>query len=321
MRGARTEYTSCNWRYRSRISFASEVKSELAGITPARDCCRLHELRGIFYANRGTLRTQGGDGPEASTVGTPATGAEAHFPSLRNPLARTVVRLARMLDLDAEIQAERHPKQLSFAVRVPLPPELARRFDDTGHAEPLQRCDRRALLRGFFLGCGSVNAPSARYHLELVPPSEAWARALADMLAAEGVRAGVTRRAGQPLLYVKDGDGVVLVLSLLGASRAVMEFENMRVVREVSAQVNRELNFETANLDKTAGSSSRQIAAIRRLEESGALAHLPPALRETARMRLLHPELNLIELARRMQISKSGINHRLRRLMEAAERE
>lgn len=262
----------------------------------------------MFHANRGSLRAR-----EGGSV-------EAYFPSLRNPLARAVVRLARMLDLGAEIQAERHPKQLSFAVSVPLPPPLAAGFDETVRVERLQRCDRRALLRGMFLGCGSVNAPSARYHLELVPPSGAWAAALAAMLEAEDVRAGVTHRAGQPLVYVKDGDGVVRVLSLMGASRAVMEFESMRVVREVSAQVNRELNFETANLDKTAGSASRQIAAIHRLQQSGELDQLPPALRETARMRLRHPELNLIELARRLRISKSGINHRLRRLVRAAER-
>jgi hypothetical protein len=245
-------------------------------------------------------------------------GPAAHFPSLRNPLARTVVRLARMLELDAQVQAERHPKQLSFMVRVPAPAALALELD-APPAVPSESHDRRSLLRGFFLGCGSVNSPNARYHLELVLPSRGWADALAAMLGEEGVRAGVTQRAGQELLYVKDGDGVVRVLSLLGASRAVMDFENMRVVREVSAQVNRELNFETANLDKTAGSSSRQIAAIHRLQEVGLLDGLPPALRETARMRLRHPELNLIELARRMGISKSGINHRLRRLVEAAE--
>ena len=248
------------------------------------------------------------------------TCAVAHFPVLRNQVARKVVRLARLLGMQPRYQAMRHPKQLSFSVDVPLPASLGPAFEGPDHSVPDAGCDRKALLRGFFLGCGSVNAPSARYHLELVAPSEAWGGALARLLDRHEVRAGVTERGGHGLVYVKDGDGVVRTLSLMGASRAVMEFENARVVREVSAQVNRQLNFETANLDKAAGSSSRQLAAIRSLEEAGLLKPLTPALREMARVRLAYPELNLSELARRMRLSKSGINHRLRRLMDAAAR-
>jgi DNA-binding protein WhiA len=98
-----------------------------------------------------------------------------------------------------------------------------------------------------------------------------------------------------------------------------MEFENARVVREVSGQVNRRLNFETANIDKTIGSAMRQVAAIEILERSGRLETLPPALREMARARRAHPDLNLSELARRLELSKSAVNHRLRRLTEIAE--
>ncbi|MBO0690448.1 MAG: DNA-binding protein WhiA [Candidatus Dormibacteraeota bacterium] len=241
------------------------------------------------------------------------------FPLLRNPLARKVVRAARQLGgLEPHVRPVRRAHEFCFTVEMRLPAQLEREFGGTGALLPAKTCDRKALLRGFFLGCGSVNAPSARYHLELVAPSREWAGALADLLREHDVHAGVTDRAGQALVYVKDGDGVAAALSLLGASRAVMAFENARVVREVSAQVNRRLNFETANLDKTAGSSSRQLAAIRRLEESGRLERLPSALREIARVRLDHPEQNLDELARGLRLSKSGINHRLRRLMAAA---
>jgi hypothetical protein len=97
-----------------------------------------------------------------------------------------------------------------------------------------------------------------------------------------------------------------------------MEFENVRVVREVSGEVNRRLNFETANIGKTIGSGLRQAAAIERLEAMGRLDHLPPALREMARWRTANPQLNLGELAGRMRLSKSAVNHRLRRLQELA---
>jgi DNA-binding protein WhiA len=102
----------------------------------------------------------------------------------------------------------------------------------------------------------------------------------------------------------------------MGASRAVVEFEKARVVRDVRGQVNRRLNFETANIDKSIGTALRQITAIERLDDSGRLMELPPALREMASMRRANPDLNLNELARRMRLSKSAVNHRLRRLMD-----
>jgi DNA-binding protein WhiA len=175
------------------------------------------------------------------------------------------------------------------------------------------------MLRGLFLGCGSVNVPSARYHLEFVAPNEPWATAIGEMVESAGTRVGVMERSGQHVVYVKDGDGIVRLLSWMGASRAVMEFESVRVVREVSGEVNRRLNFETANIGKTIGSGLRQAAAIERLETTGKLDALPPALREMARWRSANPELNLDELAKRMKLSKSAVNHRLRRLQQFAE--
>jgi cell division protein WhiA len=118
---------------------------------------------------------------------------------------------------------------------------------------------------------------------------------------------------------VKEGDAIVRLLSMMGASRAVMEFENVRVVREVSGEVNRRLNFETANIGKTIGSGIRQAAAIEALEARGALDQLPFALREMARWRSANPQLNLAELAGRMKLSKSAVNHRLRRLQQLAD--
>jgi cell division protein WhiA len=232
-----------------------------------------------------------------------------------------VVRLARLLGgIEAKYQAAKSAKQMTFFVELPLPRGMERHFvQASARACPSSPCDRKALLRGLFMGCGSVNAPSARYHLEFVLPTMGWATKMAALLQEQGVRAGVTERAGHQVLYVKDGDGIVRTLSLMGASRAVMEFENVRVVREVSGQVNRRLNFETANIDKTIGSALRQVAAIEQLECSGSLDDLSPALREVAEARRANPEMNLAELATRMRLSKSAVNHRLRRLVDIAE--
>jgi cell division protein WhiA len=280
----------------------------MAGLLPARPCCQLSELLGIYYGSRGRL------------LGS-ARGRSAYFSLLRNAVARKVVRLGRAVaKMDAKYQAVKSRKRMSFFIELTLPPELVSAFTQAPiQARPDAACDRKAMLRGLFLGCGSVNAPSTRYHLEFVAPTPSWASIIAGMVEDAGVKAGITERGGLSVVYVKDGDGIVRLLSMMGANRAVMEFENVRVVREVSGEVNRRLNFETANIGKTIGSGLRQAAAIEQLEQEGRLERLPPALREMARWRVQNPELNLGELAGRMNLSKSAVNHRLRRLQELAQ--
>ena len=275
---------------------------------PARPCCQLSELLGIYFGSRGRLIKRSGDGQGA------------YFSLLRNAVARKVVRLARAVgNLDPKYQAVKTRKRMSFFIELALPPGLAPAFTQAAvRAMPDAACDRKAMLRGLFLGCGSVNVPSSRYHLEFVAPTASWAEAIGRVVEASGSKVGVMERGGQQVVYLKEGDGIVRLLSLMGASRAVMEFENVRVVREVSGEVNRRLNFETANIGKTIGSGIRQAAAIDRLEAAGKLDGLPPALREMARWRSANPELNLGELAGRMKLSKSAVNHRLRRLQEVA---
>jgi len=263
----------------------------------------------MYFGSRGRLLTN------------PA-GQVAYFSLLRNAVARKVVRLGRAVGhMDAKYQAVRTRKRMTFFIELGLPAGLVPAFaQSASKAVPDAACDRKAMLRGLFLGCGSVNAPSSRYHLELVAPSAAWATAIADLAASGGADARIMDRGGQPVVYLKEGDAIVRLLSMMGASRAVMEFEQVRVVREVSGEVNRRLNFETANIGKTIGSGMRQAAAIESLGAAGRLDRLPPALREMAQWRAANPQLNLAELAVRMELSKSAVNHRLRRLQQLAAR-
>jgi DNA-binding protein WhiA len=281
----------------------------MAGHLPARPCCQLSELLGIYFGSRGRLIKRQSEGPAA------------YFSLLRNPIARKVVRLGHAVGhMDAKYEVVKTRKRVSLFVELTLPPGLAPAFTQAAtRAMPEAACDRKAMLRGLFLGCGSVNAPSSRYHLEFVAPNDSWAKAIGDMASAAGARVGIMERSGQHVVYIKEGDGIVRILSLMGASRAVMEFEKVRVVREVSGKVNRRLNFETANIGKTIGSGLRQAAAIERLESTGTLDRVPPALREMAQWRVANPDLNLGELADRMKLSKSAVNHRLRRLQEMAD--
>jgi DNA-binding protein WhiA len=277
-------------------------------LLPARPCCQLSELVGIYFGSRARL------------IASPR-GRSAYFSLLRNAVARKVVRLGRAVGhMEAKYQAVRTRKRMSFFIELTLPPELLPAFSQPpARAIPDAACDRKAMLRGLFLGCGSVNVPSSRYHLEFVAPTSSWATAITRLADGVGVRAGVMERSGQPVVYVKEGDAIARLLSVMGASRAVMEFENVRVVREVSGEVNRRLNFETANIGKAIGSGLRQAAAIEQLQANGELQRLPPALREMARWRTANPELNLGELAGRMNLSKSAVNHRLRRLQQLAQ--
>ena len=281
----------------------------MAGLLPARPCCQLSELLGIYF------------GSHARLIKLPGDGQAAYFSLLRNAVARKVVRLGRAIaHMEAKYQAVKTRKRMSFFIELALPPGVAPAFTQSAaRAMPDAACDRKAMLRGLFLGCGSVNAPSSRYHLEFVVPTTSWANAIVGMAGAVDAKFGVMERGGQQVVYLKEGDAIVRLLSLMGASRAVMEFENVRVVRAVSGEVNRRLNFETANIGKTIGSGMRQAAAIERLEAAGTLDRLPRALREMARWRAANPQLNLGELAGRMSLSKSAVNHRLRRLQAVAD--
>ena len=235
----------------------------MAGLLPARPCCQLSELLGIYFGSRARLIKRQGE-----------PGQAAYFSLLRNAVARKVVRLGRAIGpMEAKYQAVKTRKRMSFFIELALPSGLAPAFTQSAaRAVPEAACDRKAMLRGLFLGCGSVNAPSSRYHLEFVAPTSSWASAIADVAGSATAKVGVMERGGQHVVYLKEGDAIVRLLSLMGASRAVMEFENVRVVREVSGEVNRRLNFETANIGKTIGSALRQAKAIERVRET------PPTL-------------------------------------------
>src|SRR3979409_52385 len=196
----------------------------MAGHLPARPCCQLSELLGIYFGSRGRLIKKQSEGPVA------------YFSLLRNPVARKVVSLGRAVGhMEAKYQAVKTRKRVSLFVELTLPPGLGPAFTQAAmRAVPDAACDRKAMLRGLLLGCGSVNAPSSRYHLEFVAPTSTWATAISEVADSVGTKVGIMERGGQHVVYVKEGDAIVRLLSLMGASRAVMAFENVRVVREGS---------------------------------------------------------------------------------------
>nr|SFZ87604.1 FIG001886: Cytoplasmic hypothetical protein [Loigolactobacillus rennini] len=181
----------------------------------------------------------------------------------------------------------------------------------------------RSYLRGAFLAGGSVNNPkTSRYHLEIYSLYEAHNQEVAKMINQFGLNARITERRGGYIVYLKEGEKIADFLQLIGATSAMLKFEDIRIVRDMRNSVNRLVNCETANLNKTIDAATKQIENIKLIQRVAGLDSLPHKLQEIAELRLAHPDITLKELGQRVPsgaISKSGINHRLRKLMQVAE--
>ena len=180
---------------------------------------------------------------------------------------------------------------------------------------------RTAFLRGAFLAGGSVTDPMKGYHLELVTSHYHVGRELPALLREAGFEPKEAERKGSRVVYFKQSDHIEDFLTYLGAPVSAMAVMNAKLERDLQGRVNRQVNCDSANLDKTVAAAREQLAAIGRLEESGRLDFLPDKLREAARLRVEHPELNLGQLGALCEpgVSKSAFNHRMRKLMELAE--
>ncbi len=179
---------------------------------------------------------------------------------------------------------------------------------------------RKAFLRGAFLAGGYLADPNQAYHFEIVVRSEERAEELAGLLRELGVKARTTLRRGADLVYVKDSAGISDVLSLMGAMKSRLEWENVRILRGMKGQINRQVNCETANLEKAGRAGHEQAEAIKRIMDRGDFGELPVGLKQIALLRLADPDASLGELGERLDppIGRSGVNHRLRKIMEIA---
>ena len=276
-----------------KASFTDEVKAELANVQPARPCCQTAELAAIVEALVG------------SSDGEPLS---LRIP--RNAVARKVVHLAKLAGGRVEtVRKGATEKRPSYRLRLTLPP--GRGSDDA--------CCARAILRGAFLARGLLGNPADAYHLELALPEAG------GLMTVAAGRAGIplkrTVRRHRTVYYLKGAEPISRMLGLMGANRAVMRFENDRILRDMRSQANRRANSETANLDKRLRAALQQREAVRRLKARDAQLHtLAPALREIAELRWAHPRAGLRELAELAQVSKSAVANRLRRLVEQANR-
>ena len=183
-------------------------------------------------------------------------------------------------------------------------------------------CCQRAFLRGAFLCIGSMSDPQKSYHLEFVCTDEDKARQLQSVIQGFDIEAKIVLRKKYYVVYLKEGSGIVDLLNVCEAPIALMKLENLRIVKEMRNSVNRRVNCETANITKTVTAATRQIEDIIYIRDHYGLENLPEPLSQMAEVRLENPDAPLKELGEYLDppVGKSGVNHRLRKLSELADR-
>jgi DNA-binding protein WhiA len=311
------------------MSFSSDVKAEIAGEIPSARHCRAASLAAILCC---LGRFEGG-------LDTPYK----LFLNADNEVAVrkcfTLVRKTINIGI-VSCSAADDSRERKGWIQVELPSDTVLRLaqltgaaDSTGRlrqdrndkvADDLIRrsCCKRNYVRDLFLCSGSVSDPRKEYHLEWSCSSQEQALQLQGVLLSLGKEAKAVLRKKFYVVYLKDSADIVDLLNLMGAPVSMMEMENQRILKELRNSVNRRVNCETANIGKTVSASRKQIADIRFLEESGILRTLPESLRKMAELRMQYPDTPLRELGELAvpPIGKSGVNHRLRRLSEIAEK-
>lgn len=182
-------------------------------------------------------------------------------------------------------------------------------------------CCRRAFIRGAFLAAGSMSNPEKSYHIEIVCAAMKKAEQLQNIINSFGLDAKVVVRKKAYVVYLKEGSQIVDLLNVMEAPVTLMEMENIRILKEMRNSVNRKVNCETANINKTVSAAMKQVDDIRYIRDTIGLSELPEGLQEIAKLRLEYPNETLKELGDLLStpLGKSGVNHRLRKLSEIAE--
>lgn len=191
----------------------------------------------------------------------------------------------------------------------------------TDNIVTMKNCCKRAFIRGAFLSTGSIMDPNKSYHFEIVCNCEEKAEQLVKMLQIFDVESKIVARKGYFVVYIKEGESIVDVLNVMEAHVSLMNFENVRILKDMSNYYNRQVNCETANIKKTVTTACRQIDAIHYIEDTVGIDYLPESLQEIAKVRVEYPDTPLKDLGGLLEnpIGKSGVNHRLRKICEIAE--
>ncbi|SHE94714.1 hypothetical protein SAMN05444392_10580 [Seinonella peptonophila] len=307
------------------MSFTSMMKKELTQLEEKR-CCRLAELSALVRMN-GTIQLRQQRMTLEIVTENPSTARHIFslIKELYNESPEVLVRKKARLKKNNVYLLRIHAKTQSMLADLHI--IQSKQLEPVEGISPQLFTDlncKRAYLRGAFLAGGSVNNPdSASYHLEIVSTYEDHAVALCELMNQFHLHAKIIERKKGHVVYIKEGDKIGEFLNIIGAHPSLLHFENVRIMKDMRNSVNRLVNCETANLNRTIQAAMRQIENIRKIEQEIGLDQLPVRLREVAEVRVQYPELNLAELGQQIPsgtISKSAVNHRLRKIEEIAKR-
>ncbi len=208
-----------------------------------------------------------------------------------------------------------------YLTSVPLKSILNEDFKEYLDISKLDEEVIKDILKGIYLGSGCIVDPTQDYHFEVIFKNKACADYFFNLLSVLDFTPKIIKRKKQNVVYFKDSEQISLFLSIIGASNAVLKFEQIRVEKEVKNAINRAINCETANISKTVNSSIKQIDAIKKLKENGKFASLSEKLQYTANLRLKYRDESLEFLSEKSKVSKSGLKHRLDKLIELSKEE
>ncbi len=290
------------------MSFAGEVKEELNKLT------NLANKEAVKYEFLGYLMTN------HMTI-------EKNKMKFSTENEYNINRFSKLLNNLQQTKYEIQIVGKTFSITTPIPEleEIQENFildlEKIRKQIDKQEVLQKALIRGCFLGSGSISNPKQSYHLEVLFSQKTYADFIQELLQTYQIVVKQVIKNQSNGIYAKDGEEISKFLAFIGANHSVLQFEEIRVYREIRGNVNRKVNCETANLNKTVESALKQIQAIEFLRQKGELEKLSEGLQEIAQLRILHPEASLIELGNMLKepLGKSGVNHRLKAIEKIAE--
>lgn len=309
------------------LSFSYNVKQELSRIS-SNACCQKAEMASLMRM-AGTIKIIGGQNKRLLQIQT-----------VHAPTARRIFKLLRKhFDFQAEIAVKRNSflKNRSLYIIALNLNECLEMLKETGILGKTEgdfvqrnsfnpkiikkRCCKGAFLRGAFLGSGSISNPKGSYHMEFVTADKDMSNALNEVINSFGINSRIVERKSNYMIYLKDGNQIADMLGIIGAHNSLLKFEDIRVLKNMRNSVNRMVNCETANLNKTIDASVRQIECINYLREHKLFDELPKNLKQVAELRLEYPDLSLKELGQMLDptLSKSGVNYRLNKIEKTVE--
>lgn len=309
------------------MSFSSRVREELSNHIPEARHCQIAEIAAIFgmcgrviYTEKGRIYTK----IHTENIFV----ARKYFTLLQKSFninsdvsVKRNVFLKKSRVYTVAVADDTLSRKILMAARLMTPDgEIEENCSLTDNIIIQSPCCRRAFLRGCFLAFGSISDPKKTYHFEIACADEEKAEFLRALMVSFDIDAKIILRKKYYVVYVKEGSQIVDMLNIMEAHNALMALENIRIAKEIRNSVNRQVNCETANINKTVSAAVKQVEDITYIKNTVGFGELSEALQEMAILRLSYPEATLQELGKLLStpVSKSGVNHRLRKLSQIA---